>query len=175
MNPGTEGGGGETVVGDGCVFLAQSHVAHDCRLGEGVLLSNNVMLAGHCRVGDYAIFGGGSAAHQFARIGAHAFVGGLTGVTDDLIPFGVAIGNRARLGGINAIGMKRRGFSADDIQSVRRAYRQLFAEEGTLKERVEQVALDFADNSAVGRIVAFLREGGDRAVTTPRERGDELE
>ena len=175
MNPGTEGGGGETVVGDGCVFLAQSHVAHDCRLGQGVLLSNNVMLAGHCRVGDYAIFGGGSAAHQFARVGAHAFVGGLTGITDDLIPFGVAIGNRARLGGINAIGMKRRGFSAEDIQSVRRAYRQLFGEEGTLKERVEQVALDFADNAAVGQIVAFLREGGDRAVTIPRERGDELE
>ena len=105
MNPGTSGGEGETVVGDHCVFLAHSHVAHDCRLGDGVLLSNNVMLAGHCRVDDHAIFGGGSAAHQFARIGAHAFVGGLTGVTEDLIPFGVAIGNRAQLGGVNVVGM----------------------------------------------------------------------
>ena len=173
MNPGTSGGDGETVVGAACVFLAQSHVAHDCRLGDGVLLSNNVMLAGHCRVGDHAIFGGGSAAHQFARIGAHAFVGGLTGVTDDLIPFGVAIGNRAGLGGVNVVGMKRRGFSLDDVQNVRRAYKQLFAEGGTLKERVEQVAADFADSAAVQTIVAFLREGGDRAVTTPRDRRDE--
>jgi UDP-N-acetylglucosamine acyltransferase len=173
MNPGTEGGGGETIVGDRCVFLAQSHVAHDCRLGEGVLLSNNVMLAGHCRVGDYAILGGGSAAHQFVRIGAHAFVGGLSGVTEDLIPFGVAIGNRARLGGVNAVGMKRRGFSLDDMQGVRRAYKQLFAEEGTLKSRIEQMAEEFPDNAAVREIVAFLREGGDRAVLTPRERRDE--
>ncbi|MDE3177949.1 MAG: acyl-ACP--UDP-N-acetylglucosamine O-acyltransferase [Pseudomonadota bacterium] len=172
MNPGTEGGGGETVVGDRCVFLAQSHVAHDCRLGEGVLLSNNVMLAGHCQVGDHAIFGGGSAAHQFVRIGAHAFVGGLSGVTEDLIPFGVAIGNRARLGGVNVVGMKRRGFSLDDVQGARRAYKLLFGEEGTLKARVEQVAEEFADNAAVREIVAFLREGGDRAVTIPRERGE---
>jgi UDP-N-acetylglucosamine acyltransferase len=173
MNPGTSGGEGETVIGDGCVFLAGSHVAHDCRLGAGVLLSNNVMLAGHCRVDDHAIFGGGSAAHQFARIGAHAFVGGLTGVTDDLIPFGVAIGNRAQLGGVNVVGMKRRGFSLEDVQGVRRAYKQLFADEGTLKQRVEQVAAAFPDNAAVQTIVAFLREGGDRAVTTPRDRRDE--
>ncbi len=173
MNPGTAGGQGETRVGDNCVFLANSHVAHDCRLGDGVLLSNNVMLAGHCRVDDHAIFGGGSAAHQFARIGAHAFVGGLTGVTDDLIPFGVAIGNRAQLGGVNVVGMKRRGFSVEDVQGVRRAYKQLFSPRAALKERVEQVAAAFADNAAVQTIVAFLREGGDRAVTTPRDRRDE--
>jgi UDP-N-acetylglucosamine acyltransferase len=173
MNPGTEGGGGETVVGDGCVFLANSHVGHDCRLGQAVILSNNVMLAGHCRVGDYANFGGGSAVHQFTRIGAHAFVGGLTGVTDDLIPFGVAIGNRAELGGVNVVGMKRRGFSLEDVQNVRRAYKALFAEEGTLKQRVEQVAREYADSAAVQAIVAFLREGGDRGVTTPRQRADE--
>ena len=173
MNPGTSGGEGETVIGAGCVFLANSHVAHDCRLGDGVLLSNNVMLAGHCRVDDHAIFGGGSAAHQFARIGAHAFVGGLTGVTDDLIPFGVAIGNRAELGGVNVVGMKRRGFSLEDVQNVRRAYKALFAEDGTLKERVEQVAREYPDSVAVQTIVGFLREGGDRGVTTPRQRGDE--
>jgi UDP-N-acetylglucosamine acyltransferase len=173
MNPGTEGGGGQTRIGNRCVFLAQSHVGHDCDLGEGVLLSNNVMLAGHVRVGDYAIFSGGSAVHQFARIGAHSFVGGLTGVTEDLIPFGVAIGNRAQLGGVNVVGMKRRGFSVEDVQGVRRAYKQLFASEGTLRERVTQVAAAFPDNVAVQIVVAFLREGGDRAVTTPRERRDD--
>ncbi len=170
MNPGTQGGGGETVVGDGCAFLAGSHVAHDCRIGSGVILSNNVMLAGHCRVGDHAILGGGAAAHQFVRIGAHAFVGGLTGLTEDLIPFGVAVGDRAKLAGVNVVGMKRRGFSLDDVQGVRRAYKALFADEGTLQERIEGVAREFAGVAAVQTIVAFLRENGERGVTTPRER-----
>ena len=172
MNPGTQGGGGETLVGDHCAFLAGSHVAHDCRIGTGVILSNNVMLAGHCRVGDHAILGGGAAAHQFVRIGAHAFVGGLTGLTEDLIPFGVAVGDRAKLAGVNVVGMKRRGFSLDDVQAVRRAYKALFAEEGTLQARIERVAQEFAGVAAVEAIVAFLRESGERGVTTPRERAD---
>jgi UDP-N-acetylglucosamine acyltransferase len=138
-----------------------------------VLLSNNVMLAGHCRIGDHAILSGGSAAHQFVRIGAHAFLGGLTGVTEDLIPFGVAIGNRGRLGGVNVVGMKRRGFTLEDIQSVRRAYKMLFSEEGTLKERIEALAREFSGNRATQMIVDFLREGGDRGVVTPRERRDD--
>jgi UDP-N-acetylglucosamine acyltransferase len=173
MNPGTDGGGGETVVGDRCVFLAQAHVAHDCRLGTGVLLSNNVMLAGHCRIGDYAILSGGSAVHQFVRIGAHAFLGGLTGVGEDLIPFGLAIGNRGWLAGLNVVGMKRRGFAQEQIHSARRAYRQLFGGEGTLKARIEQVAEDFAEDAATQQIIAFLREGGDRAVLVPRDARDE--
>jgi UDP-N-acetylglucosamine acyltransferase len=174
INPGTEAGGGETIIGDRCALLANSHVGHDCRLGEGVVLSNNVMLAGHCRIGEHANLGGGAAVHQFSRIGAYAFVGGLTGVTDDLIPFGMAIGNRAWLAGLNVIGMKRRGFAQEDIHSLRRAYKQLFSGPGTLKERLEQVALDFADDAATQKIVAFLREGGDRAVLTPREGRDEI-
>jgi UDP-N-acetylglucosamine acyltransferase len=173
MNPGTAGGGGETIVGDGCVFLASAHVAHDCRLGEGVILSNNVMLAGHCRVGDFAILSGGSAVHQFVRIGAYAFLGGLTGVGEDLIPFGLAIGNRGWLAGLNVVGMKRRGFNQEQIHALRRAYRQLFSGDGTLKERIAQVAQDFADDAATQQIVAFLREGGDRAVLTPRDGRDE--
>jgi UDP-N-acetylglucosamine acyltransferase len=172
-NPGTEGGGGETIVGDRCVLLANCHVAHDCRLGEGVILSNNVMLAGHCRVGDYAILSGGAAVHQFVRIGAHAFLGGLTGIGEDLIPFGMAIGNRGWLAGLNVIGMKRRGFTGEQIHSARRAYRQLFAGEGTLRERIERVAQDFANDAATQQIVAFLREGGDRAVLTPRDPREE--
>jgi UDP-N-acetylglucosamine acyltransferase len=171
MNPGTTGGGGETLVGAGCAFLAGSHVAHDCQVGDGVILSNNVMLAGHCRVGDDAIMGGGAAAHQFVRIGAHAFVGGLTGLTEDLIPFGVAVGDRARLAGVNVVGMKRRGYSLEDVQSVRRAYKALFSGEGTLQARVEAVALEFAGVAPVETIVAFLKAGGDRGVTIPR--GDE--
>src|SRR5271169_5130043 len=103
MNTGTAGGGSETLVGPRCVFLAHSHVAHDCKLGNDVLLSNNVMLGGHCQIGDFAIFSGGSAAHQFVRIGAHAFVGGLTGVENDVIPYGIALGNRASPAGLNFV------------------------------------------------------------------------
>jgi UDP-N-acetylglucosamine acyltransferase len=174
MNPGTAGGGGETVVGSRCVFLANSHVAHDCRIGDGVILSNNVMLAGHCQVGDFAILSGGSAAHQFVRIGAHAFVGGLAGVENDIIPFGIALGNRASLAGLNFVGLKRRGFSHDSIHALRRAYKQLFAPTGTLKERIEDVASAFPDEAAVRQIVEFLRAGGDRAICTPRDGKDEM-
>jgi UDP-N-acetylglucosamine acyltransferase len=168
MNPGTAGGSLETAVGARCVFLAHSHVAHDCKLGNDVLLSNNVMLGGHCQIGDFAIFSGGSAAHQFVRIGAHAFVGGLTGVENDVIPYGLAVGNRAALAGLNIVGLKRRGFSREVIHDLRRAYRALFAPEGTLKERVEDVSAEFAHNEQVQLILDFLREGGDRAICVPR-------
>jgi UDP-N-acetylglucosamine acyltransferase len=168
MNPGTAGGGSETVVGPRSVFLANAHIAHDCRIGEGVILSNNVMLGGHCEVGDFAILGGGVAAHQFVRIGAHAFVGGLAGVEHDLIPFGMALGNRAALAGLNVIGLKRRGFSHDAIHELRRAYKLLFNGKGTLRERVSDVAEAFPGQEAVQQIVAFLRQGGDRAICVPR-------
>jgi UDP-N-acetylglucosamine acyltransferase len=168
MNPGTAGGGSETIVGPRCAFLANAHVGHDCRIGEGVVLSNNVMLAGHCRIGDFANIGGGAAAHQFVRIGAHAFVGGLAGVEHDVIPFGLALGNRAALAGLNVVGLKRRGFSHEAIHALRRAYKMLFNGPGTLKERVDEVAAAFAGQEAVQQIVAFLRQGGDRAICVPR-------
>jgi UDP-N-acetylglucosamine acyltransferase len=175
MNPGTAGGGGRTVVGSRCALLANAHVAHDCRVGDDVILSNNVMLAGHCQIGDFAILSGGAATHQFTRVGAHAFVGGLTGVENDIIPFGIAIGNRASLAGLNVVGLKRRGYSREAMHELRRAYKMLFSAEGTLKERIEDVAAAFADQPAVQTVVAFLREGGERAICTPRAgRDDEV-
>ncbi|MGO9740924.1 MAG: acyl-ACP--UDP-N-acetylglucosamine O-acyltransferase [Roseiarcus sp.] len=167
MNPGTAGGGGETIIGARSVFLANAHVAHDCRIGNEVILSNNVMIAGHCQIEDFVIFGGGSAIHQFARVGAHAFIGGLAGVGEDVIPFGIAVGNRASLTGLNYVGLKRRGFSQDSIQALRRAYKQLFSGDGTLKERIEDVAEAFSDEAAVQQVIAFLRAGGDRSICTP--------
>ena len=169
MNPGTAGGGLETTVGDSCTFLANSHVGHDCRVGDGVVFSNNVMLAGHCSVGDYAILGGGAAVIQFARVGAHAFVGGLSGLENDCIPYGMALGNRAYLSGLNIIGLQRRGFAREDIHTLRRAYRLLFANEGTLMERLEDVAAEFENHRAVAEIVAFIRAGGKRSLCTPCE------
>ena len=173
MNPGTLAGGSLTRVGDRSVFLAQSHVAHDCYVGNDVIFSNNVMLAGHCRVGDRAILGGGAAVHQFARIGEQAFIGGLAGVEHDVIPYGIALGNRASLAGLNVVGLKRRGFAREQIHDLRRAYRMLFGSEGTLAERVQRLAEDFAEQDAVMDIVRFIRQGGERAICTPRDLKDE--
>ncbi len=173
MNPGTAGGGSETLIGSRCVFLANAHVAHDCRLGDDIILSNNVMLAGHCQIGDYAIISGGAAAHQHVRIGAHAFIGGLAGVENDVIPYGIALGNRAALAGLNMVGLKRRGFSREAIHDLRRAYRQLFAPKGTLRERVEDLAADYPEHETVQQIVEFLRAGGERAICMPRPGKDE--
>ena len=172
MNPGTEGGGLKTRVGDRCAFPANSHIGHDAIVGNNVVFSNNVMLAGHCHVGDYVIIGGGAGVHQFVRIGAHAIVGGLAGVENDVIPYGMALGNRAALAGLNIVGLKRRGFTREAIHDLRRAYRLLFAPEGTLKERVEDVAAEFASHPEVHQILDFIREGGDRAICTPREGKD---
>jgi UDP-N-acetylglucosamine acyltransferase len=169
MNPGTEGGGMKTVIGHHCAFLANSHVGHDSIIGNSVIFSNNVMLAGHCTVGDYAILGGGAGVVQFVRIGQHAFASGLAGIWRDVIPYGTVMGVPAHLNGLNIIGLKRRGFSREDIHDLRKAYRLLFAEEGTLKERVEDVAQEFSTHPVVHEIVDFIRAGGDRAFTTPHE------
>ncbi len=168
MNPGTAGGGGITSVGDGCTFLANAHVAHDCRVGNGVIFSNNVMLAGHCKVGDHVIIGGGAGIHQFVRIGQHAFVGGLAGVENDVIPYGMALGNRAYLAGLNIIGLKRRNFSRNEIHELRAVYRLLFADEGTLKERLDDVAATYTDLPHVNEILDFIRANENRSICVPR-------
>ena len=167
LNPGTEGGGMQTVIGDRCAFLANSHVGHDCRVGSNVIFSNNVMLAGHVTVGDFAILGGGAAVIQFSRVGAHSFLGGMSGLENDLIPYGMALGNRAHLSGLNIIGLQRRGFSREDIHSLRRAYRLLFADEGTLLERLDDVEEEFEGHPIVKEIVAFIRAGGKRSLCVP--------
>ncbi len=170
INPGTERGGLLTRIGDDCLFLVGAHVAHDCTVGSNVTLVNNATLGGHCSLGDYVIVGGLSAVHQFVRIGEHAFVGGMSGVENDIIPFGSAIGNRASLGGLNIVGLTRQGFSRETIHTLRRAYRMLFAPEGTLKERLIDVEEEFSADENVRRIVRFIREGGERAICTPRNR-----
>jgi UDP-N-acetylglucosamine acyltransferase len=168
MNPGTEGGGMLTQVGEHCLFMVGAHVAHDCQIGDHVILVNNATLAGHVEVGDWAILGGLSAAHQYVRIGRHAMVGGKTGVENDVIPYGSVVGNRAHLSGLNIIGLKRRGFSRAIISDLRRAYRLIFAEEGTLNERLDDVAELFDDNEPVMEIVRFIRTDSSRAICQPR-------
>ena len=173
LNPGTAGGGMLTSIGTDCLIMACAHVGHDCKVGNHVILVNNATLGGHVQIGDHAILGGVSAVHQWVRIGPHAMLGGLSGLENDLIPYGSALGDRARLGGLNLIGLKRRGFEREAIHRLRAAYRMLFSNEGTLKERVEDVAQMFTDEPIVMEVVDFIRVGGDRALCVPRD-GNEV-
>lgn len=167
MNPGTAGGGMLTKVGNNCLFMVGAHVAHDCQIGDNVILVNNATLAGHVEIGEWAIIGGLSAIHQFVRVGKHAMIGGMSGVEHDVIPYGSVIGNRARLSSLNIVGLKRRNFSRDDIHELRKAYRLIFAAEGTLSERLADVAEDFGSNEPVMEIVNFIRQDSSRAICQP--------
>ncbi len=167
MNPGTEGGGMLTRVGDNCLFMMGAHVAHDCVVGNNCIFANNATLAGHVEVGDFAIVGGLSAVHQFVRIGQHAMIGGATALENDVIPYGSVLGNRASLMGLNIIGLKRRNFNRDTIHALRRAYRLLFAQEGTLQERVDDVANLLGDCEPVMEIISFMREDTSRGICQP--------
>jgi len=167
LNPGTEGGGMETRIGDNCLLMVGAHIAHDCIIENNAILVNNATLAGHVTIGEWAIVGGLSAVHQFVRIGRHAMIGGMTGVENDVIPYGSVLGNRARLCGLNIIGLKRRSFSRDEIHDLRKAYRLIFAPEGTILERLEDVAEDFSNHEAVMEIVNFIKTNSSRSVCQP--------
>ena len=169
VNPGTEGGGLETVIGDNCLFMINAHVAHDCKIGNNVIMVNNASIAGHVILEDYAIMGALSGAHQFCRIGKHSMIGGLSGVDSDVIPYGTVIGNRAYLSGLNIIGLKRRGFSKDIIQDLRKAYGLLFSsQEGTFSDRVKEVSEEFLDNEPIQEIVQFLKSEKSRSICKPK-------
>jgi UDP-N-acetylglucosamine acyltransferase len=168
MNPGTSGGGMVTRVGNNCLFMVGAHLAHDCQVGDHVILVNNVILGGHVEVQDHAILGGMSAVHQFVRIGRHAMIGGKSAIESDVIPYGSVLGNRAYLSGLNIIGLKRRDFSRDEIHGLRAAYRLLFAQEGTMQERLVDVAAMFADHEQVMEIVAFIQADSSRALCQPK-------
>jgi UDP-N-acetylglucosamine acyltransferase len=168
INPGTEGGGMLTKVGSHCLLMMSAHIAHDCIVGDHVILANNATLGGHVTIEDFAILGGLSAVHQFCRIGRHAMIGGMSGVEHDVIPYGLVMGDRARLNGLNVVGLKRRGFSRDDVQSLRKAYRLLFAEEGTMAERVSDVAEQYSGNRPVKEILDFIQGASSRSICLPK-------
>ena len=167
MNPGTEGGGMITRIGNNCLFMVGSHVAHDCQIGDHVIFVNNATMGGHVEIGEWAILGGLSAVHQFVRVGRHAMVGGMSGVENDIIPYGSAMGNRARLSGLNVVGLKRRGFSREVIHALRNAYRLLFAPEGTMTERLNDVAELMPEFEPVMEIVDFIRADSSRSICQP--------
>ena len=167
MNPGTEVGGMLTSIGNNCLFMVGAHVAHDCQVADNVILVNNATLGGHVKIDEWAILGGLSAIHQFVRIGRHAMIGGMSGIENDVIPYGSVIGNRARLQGLNVVGLKRRNFDRETIHALRNAYRLLFAREGTMAERLEDVAEMMQDIEPVMEIVDFIRADSSRSICQP--------
>lgn len=167
MNPGTDGGGGVTKIGDDCLFMVSTHVAHDCIIGNHVILANNATLAGHVTVGNGVIMGGLSAVHQFVRIGDYAFVGGLAGVEKDVIPFGMAMGKRADLAGLNLVGLKRRNVARDTIHALRHLYKELFlGDRGTLNTRAAELATAAASPEEK-QMLDFITGDSSRSFCTP--------
>ena len=167
INIGTEADLGVTRVGDRCFFMVGSHVGHDCQVGSDVTLANNAVLGGHVAVGDHVMFGGQSAVHQFVRIGESAMIAGVTGIASDVIPFGFAIGQRGCLDGLNVVGMRRRGYGRAEVHRLRSFYRSLFLEPGPFRKRLEIAAGEHQGDPLVGKIIAFIREGGSRPVMKP--------
>lgn len=168
MHLGTDNARGETTVGDNCMFLAYSHVAHDCTLGNHVTFANNVMIGGHTDVGDRVIIGGGAGVHQFCRIGHHAFIGGLAAVQADVIPFGMIMGNRGYLAGLNLVGMKRSGMAKNEINALRRAFKNLFSGEmGSLRENAGKLITENPGSEAIRDIADFILMDSKRKFMTP--------
>lgn len=168
MNPGTEGGGMVTRVGNGGLYMASTHVAHDCQVGDHVIMANNATLAGHVQVGDHAVLGGLCAVHQFVRIGPHAMIGGMSGVTNDVIPYGMVVGSHAALSGLNLVGLRRRGFAREEIDGLRKAYEMLFSTDGTLAERLKQVEDELGAVPVVRGLVDFVGSDTSRGMLTPK-------
>ncbi|MFI4935178.1 MAG: acyl-ACP--UDP-N-acetylglucosamine O-acyltransferase [Caulobacterales bacterium] len=167
MHTGTAIGKGVTTVGSDGNFYVGAHVAHDCVVGDYVIMINSATLGGHVQIADYAFIGGLSAVAQYGRVGRHAFVGGMAGVNHDVIPFGSVWGNHAHLEGLNLVGLKRRGFSREQVNNLRAAYRLLFAEEGTFQERLDDTAVAYASSPEVMEIIQFIREEEGRPITMP--------
>jgi UDP-N-acetylglucosamine acyltransferase len=171
INVGSEKGDLVTEIGDNCFLMMGAHVAHDCKVGRNVVMVGYSGLSGHCVVGDFAIISGHSGVHQFVRIGESAFVGALSGIENDVIPFGMALGNRARLRGLNIVGLKRRGIEKSRIQELRLAYRGLFADAGTLDGRLDEVFSAHGHEPLVQTVIDFIRAGGERAMCVPARQG----
>jgi UDP-N-acetylglucosamine acyltransferase len=167
MNTGTEDGGGITQVGAGCLLMAGSHVGHDCHVGSSVMFANNAVIGGHVTIGDNVFLGGQAAVHQYVRIGEGAMLAGLSGATGDLIPFGFASGQIADLGGLNVVGLRRRGATRADLHRLRRAYRALFLGDGVFADRVVAVDKEFAGEPLVKKLIAFIGAGGKRPLMQP--------
>ena len=166
INPGTKGGGGLTKIGNNCLFMMSSHIAHDCVVGNNVILANNVPLGGHAKIEDSVIIGGNSAVQQFTRVGRSAMIGGMCGVVRDVIPYGIAHGNRSVLQGLNLIGLRRKNIPNKEIMTLSNAYKEIFKNEN-LTENLNNLNEDFKMNDLVLEIINFLEKDKKRPICTP--------
>ena len=166
INPGTAGGGGQTTIGNDCLFMISSHVAHDCKIGNNVIIANNVPLGGHVTIEDSVVIGGNSAVQQFTRIGRLAMIGGMTGVLKDVIPFGLSIGNRNYLQGLNLIGLRRKNYENKKIMELDQAYKEIFSSK-KLHENISKINNQFKENDLVKEVINFIARDKKRAICTP--------
>ncbi len=167
INPGTEGGGLETRIGNNCLFMISSHIAHDCKIGNNVIIANNVPLGGHVVIEDSVVIGGNSAVQQFTRIGRLAMIGGMTGVLKDVIPFGLSIGNRNYLQGLNLIGLRRQKYDNQKIISLDRAYKEIFASKN-LHDNLSKINGEYKDNELVNEVIKFIEKDKKRPICSPQ-------
>ena len=166
INPGTEGGGSKTTIGNNCLFMISSHIAHDCKIGNNVIIANNVPLGGHVTIEDSVVIGGNSAVQQFTRIGRLAMIGGMTGVLKDVIPFGLSIGNRNFLQGINLIGLRRHKYENRKIMGLDKAYKEIFSSKN-LHENLIKINGEYKDNELVGEVIKFIEQDKKRPICSP--------
>ena len=166
INPGTEGGGGLTKIGDNCLFMISSHIAHDCHIGNNVIIANNVPLGGHVVIENNVVIGGNSAVQQFTRIGKLAMVGGMTGVLHDVIPYGLSIGNRNYLQGLNLIGLRRANYDNKDILGLTEAYKEIFVTKN-LTDNLNKLNGVFKNNPLVKDVIEFINKDKKRSICTP--------
>jgi len=167
INPGTKGGGGKTVIGNNNLLMISSHVAHDCHIGNNVVIANNVPLGGHVIVEDFVVIGGNSAVQQFTRIGRLAMIGGMTGVLKDVIPFGLSFGNRNYLRGINLIGLKRKKYSNKTILELDSAFNKIFSSKN-LHENLSKINGEYKENELVTEVINFITKDKKRPICTPQ-------
>ena len=167
INPGTKGGGGKTVIGSNCLLMISSHIAHDCNIGNNVVIANNVPLGGHVTIEDYVVIGGNSAVQQFTRIGRLAMIGGMTGVLKDVIPFGLSFGNRNYLRGINIIGLKRKKYDNKKIMELDKAYKKIFSSKN-LHENLSKINGEYKGNDLVTEVTNFIAKDKKRPICTPQ-------
>ena len=172
IHRGTATGSGLTRIGADCLLMAVVHIAHDCEVGDNVIMSNNVVLGGHVTVGDRAIIGGSAALLQFVRVGTGAMVGGVTGVTADVIPYGFVFGPRARLCGLNIIGLRRRGLAKSELHEIRHAYKFIFSGPGVFADRTKAAADKFAGNPYVGDMLGFIASPSRHGLITTLSRAN---
>ena len=170
INPGTQNGGGKTLIGDNCLFMIASHVAHDCKIGNNVIIANNVPLGGHVIIEDSVIIGGNSAVQQFTRIGRLAMIGGMTGVLKDVIPFGMSFGNRNYLRGINLIGLKRKKYENKKILELDEAFKKIFSSKN-LHENLSKINGEYKENDLVKEVINFISKDKKRPICTPFSEG----